>query len=147
VDVVLVLQRLAAAAATAVTTPARTIQPLDWVPDSIEPPCVYPESVRIEWDQTMGRGLDKLVVNLRLLCSRADDREGQHMLYGLLAGSGAGSMKAAIEAARGAPGALALSGAAHDLHVASTGEARWYEVAGEKLVGTDFEVTIYGSGS
>lgn len=146
-DLVTVLTRLVAAAASAVSVPARTISAYDYVPDDVEPPCVYPESVSVEFDQTMGRGLDKVTVRLRLLCARTDDREGQHMLYGLMAGAGVGSVKAAIEAARGAPGVGALAGACHDLHVNQIGEARWFDVAAGRMVGVDFTVEVWGAGT
>lgn len=146
-NVALILTRLVNAAGTAVSTPALTLTKYDYVPDNVLVPCIYPEAVKTDFDQTMGRGTDKITVRLRLLCARTDDRAGQHMLYGYLAGSGASSIKAAIEAARGVPGVGALSGACHDLHVEEVGEARWYEHAGERLVGADFVVTIYGDGA
>lgn len=142
-----VVERLVAAAGTAVSTPALTMTTYDYVPDNVEVPCVYPESITTEFDQTMGRGTDKLTVKLRVLVARTDDRAGQYMLYGYLAGSGAGSIKAAIEAERGAPGVGALDGACDDLHVSGIAEARWYELAGERLVGADFTVTIIGDGA
>lgn len=146
-NIALIVERLVAAAGTAVSTPALTMTTYDYVPDSVETPCVYPESITTDFDQTMGRGTDKITVKLRLLCSRTDDRAGQHMLYGYLAGSGAGSIKAAIEAARGLPGVGALSGACDDLHVKGIAEARWYELAGERLVGADFTIEIWGDGA
>lgn len=146
-DIQTVLSRLTTAAATAVSTPARALTAYDYVPDDVEVPCIYPASVKVEFDQTMGRALDKATVRLRLLCARTDDRAGQHMVYGFLKGSGPSSIKAAIEAARGVPGQLALSGACDDLHVTEVGEVRWYEHAGEQLIGTDFTVEIWGSGS
>lgn len=146
-DVVTVLQRLVAAAGTVTLVPPRAVQMLDYVPDDVEPPTIYPDAVKVDFDQTMNRGTDKLTVRLRMLCARTDDREGQHMLYGALAGSGASSVKAAIEAAKGAPGVGALAGACDDLHVSEVGEARWYEIAGVRYVGADFTVVIYGSGT
>lgn len=146
-DIQTVLDRLTAAAATAVSTPAVAMTPYGWVPDSVEAPCVFPDGVQVAFDRTMGRGTDQITVRLRLLCSRTDDRAGQRMLWGYLAGSGASSVKAAIEAARGAPGVGALGGACDDLRVQSVGEARWIEHEGEKYVGVDFTIDIWGSGS
>lgn len=146
-DVQVVLTRLTAAAAAAVSTPARVMTAYDYWPDTPVVPAIYPETVKVDFDQTMNRGLDKLTVNLRLLVARTDDREGQRMLWGYLAGSGASSVKAAIEAARGVPGVGALSGACDDLHVAAVGEAAPFEHQGERLVGVLITVDIYGSGS
>ncbi len=141
------LTRLVDAASTATSTPALKLQALDYVPDDVDPPSIYPNTVKTEFDKTMRRATDKLVVTLRLLCARTDDRSGQHMLYGYMAGSGASSIKAAIEAQRGAPGSAALGGACDELHVTQIGEARWYEVAGERYVGCDFTVEIWGDGA
>lgn len=147
-NIALIVERLVDAAGTAVSTPALVMQKYDYVPDApLVTPCVYPESITTDFDLTHGRGTDKLTVKLRLLVGRTDAREGQHMLYGYLAGSGAGSIKAAIEAARGVPGLGALDGACDDLHVSGIAEARWYEFAGEKYIGADFTVTIIGDGA
>jgi hypothetical protein len=146
-DVAVILTRLVAAAKTAVSTPARTITAFDYVPDDFEAPAIYPAGVKTNFDETFNRGTDKIAVRLRMLCARTDDREGQHMLYGYLKGSGASSIKAAIEAARGLPGVGALGGACDDLRVTDIGEARWFEHAGNQYVGADFTVEIWGSGS
>lgn len=146
-DVQAVLAALAAAAATARSTPARAVKAYDYWPDEFETPCVYPERVLIDFDQTMNRGLDKLTVDLRLLVSRIDDREGQRQLWGFLKGAGPSSVKAAIEAARGEPGELALGGAADDLRVTGVGAAEPFEHKGDRLLGVLFTVEIYGSGS
>lgn len=142
-----VVARLVAAVGSAVSTPARTMTMYDYMPDSVEVPCVFPEGVKVGFDKTMARGTDELTVRLRLLCARTDDREGQHMIYGYLDGAGTGSVKARLEAARGAPGTAALSGACDDLHVTEISEATWIEHEGEKYIGVDFTVYIVGSGT
>lgn len=140
------LMRLTAAAGAALTTPARAMTTYDWAPLKPEPPCIFPEEVTCDFDRTFGRGLDELTVTLRLLVSNTEEREGARMLYGYLAGSGSGSIKAAIEAARGAPGQLALGGAADDLHVTRINGVNFYDVGGLKFIGADFVVRVIGSG-
>lgn len=142
-----VLDRLVAAAGTAVSSPARTMTTYAYVPDKVEVPCVYAALQPIEFDRTMGRGTDEMTVVLTVLCSRSSDREGQRMLYGYLDGSGAASVKAAVEAARGAPGVGALAGACDDLRVERASEPRKYTHAGEEFLGADFTVRIWGDGS
>jgi hypothetical protein len=144
-DVQLILQRLTTAAATA--SGLRAITPLDYVPDDFEPPCIFPAGVKVDFDQTMHRGTDKITARLRLLVARTDDREGQHQLYTYMKGSGSASIKAAMESARGVPGVGALSGACDDFRVTGVGEARWFEHAGEQYIGADFTVDIWGDGS
>lgn len=140
-DYVEVMQRLTAAAATVVSTPAQTMTPHDWVPASVECPCIYPSDARIDFDQTYGRGNDLIVATLQLLCSRADDREGQRMLNGYLRGSGAASVKAAIEADK------TLAGACDSLHVAAMTGIRAYEIGKVWYVGAEWTVRIIGTGS
>jgi hypothetical protein len=62
------------------------------------------------------------------MVSRADDLSGQATLDALLSGSGPASLKAAIEAARGAPGQAAPGGAADDLQVVRAQSYRLYEM-------------------
>lgn len=142
-----VLDRLVAAAGTAVSTPALTLTKYAYVPDKVEVPCVYAALQPIEFDKTHGRGLDEMTVVLTVLCTRSTDRDGQRMLYGYLNGSGAASIKAAVEAARGVPGVGALAGACDDLRVERASEPRKYTHAGEEFIGADFTVRIFGSGS
>lgn len=147
-DLAAVLVALTDAAATA-TDGFRKITAHDYVPDAVEAPCIFPSDVAITFDVTMKRGTDRLVVSLRFLCSRTDDREGQHQLFPYLSGSGPASLKAALEAARGAPGVAALGGACDDFHVQSIAGFRWYEhPAGSQTyyVGADITILVIGPG-
>lgn len=147
-DLAAVLLALVDAAATA-DDGFREITALDYVPDKVEAPCIFPADVAINFDKTMVRGTDELIVTLRFLCSRTDDREGQHQLFPYLSGSGPASLKAALEAARGAPGVAALGGACDDFHVQSIAGFRWYEhPAGSQTtyVGADLTIRVLGSG-
>lgn len=145
-DLALVLPRLVAAGATA-TDGFREITALDYVPESIEPPVLFVADVNIDFDKTMNRGLDEVLVTLRFLCSRTDDREGQHQLAAFLSGSGSASLKAALESARGAPGVPALGGACDGFHVQKVAGYRWYVVGAATYVGADITVRIIGSGT
>ena len=96
-----------------------------YVPDSVVAPCFFVGEVEITYDRTMGRGLDELLFTCRVLAGRADDRSAQRILDALLSGAGPASLKAAIEAARGAPGEMALGGLADDLHLRRVQGYRW----------------------
>ena len=62
-DILLVVQRLVEAAKTAVSTPALALTGYDYVPDGdLVLPCVFPEAVSTVFDQTHGRGTDKIRV-------------------------------------------------------------------------------------
>lgn len=133
---------LARAAATATTSPRMTA--LAHVPDSPPAPCVFCAEMDVEFDRAHGRGLDEAKIVVRVLVSRSDDVASQQFLNGLMSGSGVASIKAALESARGAPGELALNGAAHDLRVERARGHTWFEHAGMSFLGVEFDVTVIG---
>jgi hypothetical protein len=118
-----------------------------YAPDAVTTPCFYVGDYTVDFDKTMRRGLDEVEFTCAVLVSRSDDLSGQKVLDGLLSGAGTGSLKAAIEAARGAPGAYALGGAAHDLRVTRVQSYRYYEVAGIQYLGAELTVRVIGDGS
>lgn len=69
-----------------------------YAPDSIAPPTAVVEIDRVEYDSNFVRGCDELMVRISVFVSRADDRSGLAKLKTFMAGSGAGSVKAAVEA-------------------------------------------------
>jgi hypothetical protein len=136
-------------AARAVVMPSG-IAKLTSTPHATDAPTVphfYVGDYTVDFDKVMRRGLDEVEFTCAVLVSRSDDLSGQRVLDGLLSGAGAGSLKAAIEAARGAPGAYALGGVAHDLHVTRVQSYRLYEVAGIQYLGAELTVRVIGDGS
>jgi hypothetical protein len=117
-----------------------------YVPDSCPEPCFYAGEVDITFDRTFGRGLDEIEVTCRLLVSRADDRSGQAALDRYLAGSGPHSIKAALVAARGAPGEPALDGLCDDLHLTRVQAYRMYQVGEVQYYGAELIVRVIGRG-
>ncbi|GGZ80261.1 hypothetical protein ACFOOM_07585 [Streptomyces echinoruber] len=138
-----------AAAARAVVLPAGIprLTCTGYTPDSVTEPHFFVGEVEVTYDRTMGRGLDQLDFTCRVLVGRQDDRAGQRVLDALLSGGGPASLKAAIEAARGAPGQPALGGLADDLHVMRVQGYRWYEHQGTTYVGAELVIKVIGSGS
>lgn len=108
------------------------------VPDKIEPPTFVVGDVAQQFDQTMSRGLDEILVSARLYVSRADDRSGQNKLDAYLAGEGASSMKAAIEADP------TLGGACDTLRLESQQGYGQYEIAGVAYFGAEFTIRVWG---
>lgn len=86
---------LAIAASSVVSDPKLTC--FGYMPDSIPEPAFVVGSVLIDFDETMNRGSDELLVTCWVLTSRSDDKAGQKALDGYLKGSGASSLKAALE--------------------------------------------------
>jgi len=119
---------------------------LPYNPPAVEPPCVFVSEVVPEFDLTMRRGVDRVTVTLTLVVPRTDDQEGFSLLMAMLAGSGPASLKAALEAARGAPGASALGGACDDFQVKSVTGLRRYPFGEKSYLGADFVVVCIGSG-
>jgi len=117
-----------------------------YTPDAVTEPHFFVGEVEVNFDKTMGRGLDELSITCRALVGRGDDRAAQKVLDALLSGAGPASLKAAIEAARGAPGELALGGLADDLHLQRVQGYRWYEHAGTQYVGAELIIRVIGKG-
>jgi hypothetical protein len=136
-------------AASAVVLPAGIgkLTCTGYVPDAITAPHFYVGEYTVTFDRAMRRSLDELEFTCLVLVGRADDRSSQRILDGLLAGAGTASLKAALEAARGAPGEYALGGLAHDLHVMRIQGYRWYEHQGTKYVGAELVIKVIGEGS
>ncbi|MFE7559666.1 hypothetical protein [Kitasatospora sp. NPDC057500] len=138
---------IAAAAATVVLPPGTgALTATGYTPDSIAEPHFFTAEVNVDFDKTMGRGLDELEITCRVLVGRGDDRAAQQLLDALLSGAGPASLKQAIEAARGAPGEYALGGLAHDLRVERVQGYRWYEHAGVQYVGAEMTIRVIGDG-
>lgn len=122
------------------------LQCLGYVPDSVVTPVFFVGEVDITYDKTMGRGTDELMFTCRVLASRSDDRSGQRIVDAMLSGAGPASLKVAIEAARGAPGELALGGLADDLHLERVQGYRWFDHAGATYVGAELSIKVIGDG-
>jgi hypothetical protein len=118
-----------------------------YTPDSVVAPHFFVAEYTQDYDKAMRRSLDDLEFTCRVLVARSDDRASQRILDSMLSGSGPASLKAAIEAARGAPGQYALGGLAHDLHVMRVQGYRWYEHEGAQFVGAELIVKVIGDGS
>jgi hypothetical protein len=112
----------------------------DYAAEAITEPCFLVTDVTIEYDQTFGRGLDAVTVKAVVLVSRSDDRAGQKKLQAYLSGSGAASLKAAIE------GDSTLGGECHDLRVVRCTGRRFYLFGERNYVGAELEVFIIGPG-
>ncbi|MCZ7413041.1 hypothetical protein [Streptomyces sp. WMMC897] len=136
-------------AARAVVLPAgvRKLTCSGFVPDAVTEPHFFVGEYQQTFDRAMRRGLDEIEFTCRVLVGRQDDRAAQELVDAMLSGSGSASLKAAMEAARGAPGEYALSGAAHDLHVTRSQGPRWYEHAGTQYVGAEMTVKVIGEGA
>jgi hypothetical protein len=91
-----------------------------FTPSEPHPPCFYAGEVVIDPNKSFGPtpgGHDEADIICRLLVGAADDADGQKALDRYISRSGPYSIRVALLAARGAPGAFALNGAADDFAI------------------------------
>jgi len=108
------------------------------IPDQVNPPCAIVGAPEVDYDRTMGRGLDAYRTTIRLLVSRATDRGAQNALDAYLAPSGAGSIKTAVE------GDQTLGGNFDVTRVTRAFGYGVYDVGGVLYLGCDFAVEAWG---
>lgn len=109
----------------------------DYVPDSLSPPAAVVEPIEVVYDEAMARGLDFYRCYILVIVGRMSDRSSQDRLDAYVAGSGASSVKAAIEADK------TLGGACSSLQVAAA-LPRTIVVSGVDMIAYRFEVEVYG---
>ncbi len=109
----------------------------DLVPDQVNPPAAVVGQLDFTFDIDNARGLDQANVDVIVIVQRFSERAGQNRLDAYLAGSGAGSIKAAIEGDR------TLGGACQTLRVTSA-ESGSYESNGSNFLSYRYRITIYG---
>lgn len=115
------------------TIPGLRVQ--DYPASSISPPAAVVGLPSIlEYDATMGRGFDHVVVPVTLLVGMASDRSARDALSAYLAGTGASSVKAALDGKlSGAVSSARVMGASVDV----------ITLAGNDYLGATFDVDIY----
>jgi len=138
-DISAVRSALATAASAASGTTGLTCH--GYVPDSVVEPCFFVGGYRVDFDQAAARGSDRITFACRLLVSRSDDVSGQSVMDALLAGSGAGSLKAAIEADQ------TLGGLVDWLHVTGVDASDLVVHAGTTYYGAEITVEVDGDGA
>ena len=89
------------------------------------------------FDQTAQRGLDRATVEIIVIASRMVERSGQDTLDTLLAGTGSGSVKTAIESDK------TLGGAVSTLQV-TTATPGQVTIGSIDYLGYNYSVEIYG---
>lgn len=117
-----------------------------YVPDAVAEPHFYAGEVEIDVNNAFGRGgHDVARVTCRVLVSRADDLAGQALLDTYLSRTGASSIRAALNTARGAPGQLALDGTCDDFSIDRIQGYRLYQVGETQYFGAEIIVRVIGS--
>jgi hypothetical protein len=109
----------------------------DLIPDTVTPPAAVVGQLDFTFDIDNARGLDQAQVDVLVIVQRFSERSGQDLLDTYLSGSGATSIKAAIEGDR------TLGGTVNTLRVTGA-EAGTYESQGVEFLSYRYRITIWG---
>jgi len=109
----------------------------DLIPENPQPPAAVVGQLDLNFDIDNARGLDLATIEVFVLVQRFSERAGQDKLDAYLSGTGATSVKAAIE------GDKTLGGACSTLRVLSA-EAGTYETAGIQLLSYRYRISVWG---
>jgi hypothetical protein len=109
----------------------------DVIPDQVTPPGAVIGQLDFTFDIDNARGVDLANVDVYVIVQRMDARSGQNKLDGYLAGSGASSIKAAIEGDR------TLGGTVNTLRV-TRAEAGTYVQGDVTFLSYRYSLTIWG---
>jgi hypothetical protein len=109
----------------------------DYVPDQVPTPCAVVGNLTLTFDQAQNRGLDLATVDIIIIVSRMNERGAQDRLDAYLAGSGAGSIKAALTTN------MTLSDAVSTLRVVRAAPIT-ITVSGVEYFAYQYEIEIYG---
>lgn len=144
-DISVIKARLAAAAATVSADPvAGKLVGYGYTPDGPDIPCFYAGETTFQHNVTFG-AVDQVEITCRVLTSTSDDEAGQRLLDKYLRRTGPFSIRAALLAARGDPGELALDGACSDFNIVRIQGYRLYRVGAETaLFGAEIIVMAIG---
>ena len=109
----------------------------DTIPDVVVPPCAIVGQLDFTFDIDNARGLDQASVDIFVLVQRISERAGQDKLDLLLAGSGSGSIKTALESDR------TLGGLVDTLRVISA-DSGTYTSGETSFLSYRYNLTIWG---
>lgn len=107
------------------------------IPEDPKPPIAVVTFDNVNYDTSMGRGLDEYTFRVVVVVGRVNTRGAEQNLDAFMSGSGASSVKAAIESDR------SLGGEANDLRVTTGTNLREVVVSEATYLATDFVVTVY----
>jgi hypothetical protein len=113
------------------------IRVYDLIPDVVVPPCAVVGQLDFIFDIDNTRGLDQASVDVFVLVQRISERAGQDKLDLLLAGSGSGSIKTALESDR------TLGGLVDTLRVI-TADSGTYTTGDISFLSYRYNLTIWG---
>lgn len=119
-----------------------------YVPDMVTEPMCWTKPGSIEYDRAYGpHGMEQLNLEVFLVVSRADDQASQVNLDAYIHGTGASSIKAAIESGREQYGGTAYLGVFDDVWVSKCDSYQYYILGDARFLGATFTLTVIGKGT
>ncbi len=109
----------------------------DAIPDVVFPPCAVVGQLDFTFDIDNARGLDQASTDIFVIVQRFSERTGQAKLDSLLAGTGPGSIKTALESDR------TLGGLVDTLRVVSA-DAGTYSSGDQTFLSYRYNLVIWG---
>jgi len=110
-----------------------------YVPDTFSAPMAVVEPLTVNFDTTMGRGLDEFNFKVTVLVSRVSDRVSQASLDAYCSSSGSASVKSAIESDR------TLGGKANDLRVTGITTYGGLTIGDTTYLAAEFAVKVFAN--
>lgn len=110
----------------------------DYAADSVNPPqAIVSLPTTVEYDVVAGRGADRTVIPIMVLVGRVSDRTARDLMARYLSGTGAYSVKTAVEAA-----GSDLGGAAQSVRVTLAMPPDIVTVSAVEYLGCSFDVEV-----
>jgi len=110
----------------------------DYAADNAAPPAAIVSLPReVEYDSTAGRGVDRIVIPVTVLVGKVSERAARDRLGAYIAGTGADSIKSAIEGSGGD-----LGGVAQTVRVTSS-SVDVVTIGAVDYLGASFDVEVY----
>jgi len=109
----------------------------DLIPEIPTPPCAVVGQLDFTFDIDNARGLDRAEVDVYVIVQRFSERAGQDKLDTFLQGTGATSIKTALEVDR------TLGGAVNTLRVTAA-QSGTYESQGNSFISDRYSRTLWG---
>jgi hypothetical protein len=107
----------------------------DYASDSANPPqAIVSLPEEIEYDSVMGRGADRVVIPITVLVGRVSDRAARDVLARYVSGTGADSIKTAVDGD--------LDGIAHTARVTGA-RTNIVTIQAVNYLGASFDVEVY----
>lgn len=107
------------------------------LPENPNPPIAVISPSNINYDASMGRGLDTYTFTITVIVGRADGRSAQDKLDLYVASTGSSSIKVAVESDR------KLGGACKDLRVTAMNSYGSLPIGEVQYLAAEFDVVVY----